>query len=58
MFGFLRRWACLHRRFTYWHIVNRKLWTPMFGGTIDEVQQRECVDCGYIQRAECKVKKS
>jgi hypothetical protein len=51
MFGFFKRLVCLHPEFTKWHIVKRSLFTPMFGQTFDEQQQRECTTCGYIQRA-------
>ena len=48
--AWFRRFTCLHREFSKWHVVPRFLYTPMFGATRDEVQQRECLACGHVQR--------
>jgi hypothetical protein len=43
--------GCAHTAFTLWHPVRRYLIGPL-GATVDDVQQRECVACGFIQRVE------
>lgn len=50
MFAWFKRFTCLHPEFTKWHVAMRSLYTPLFGQTFDEVQQRECTTCGHIQR--------
>jgi hypothetical protein len=50
-----QRWTCAHA-FNRWHLVMRRLVGP-YGTMQDEIQQRECDRCGYIQRAACDVAK-
>lgn len=52
MFAFFHRFRCLHREWTLWHTAVRVLVSHWYGRTEDEVQQRECLACGYVQRAE------
>lgn len=49
MWHVLTRLVCDHT-FNKWHVAERRL-TSYLGTTIDQVQQRECDKCGYIQRA-------
>lgn len=49
MFAWFKRFTCLHRELTKWHVVRERLFGPL-GFTEGDRQQRECVACGHIQR--------
>jgi hypothetical protein len=54
MMAWFRRFSCLHPDFTRWHIAIEELYSSAFGTTRAEVQQRECITCGHIQRRKIK----
>jgi hypothetical protein len=53
----LRNHPTVPHDFDRWQLARRTMTTRIWGETMDEVQERRCKHCGFIQRAEVEIEK-